>query len=233
MSQQNQQVSESKAQATALGDLIAQAPIITDKDLQALTDSKEFIANTYLSVPMYRPLVVKLFGVLDDVHFPTPDMKFWQCKVEGETHAMELVRDVHDMEIQKNQIDRAVFLLEQMKVKHENTSTETMKKEIGFDIREQTLIISKKRFEMFQLQKKIKYRIEEVNEWRLIAEKMAKDAQFKNHDYAHMLTESLINKWRIKISTSKDPKEQQALGEQLQHLQKLSTARTAVRTQVS
>lgn len=221
----DQQISEIKPEASALGELIAQIPIITDKDMQALSDSKAFIAETYLSVPMYRPLVVKLFGVLDDKQFPTPDMKFWQCKVEAETHAAELVRDVHDLEIQKNQIDRAVFLLEEMEKKKVDTANDTVKKEIGFDIREQTLIISKKRFEMFQLQKKIKYRIEEVNEWRLISDKLSKQKEFKGQDYARMLTESLVHKWKQKIANSKDPNEKRTLEEQISSLKQLSTVR--------
>lgn len=165
--------------------------IITDKDVKAISDCKKFIADTYFSVPMYRPLVVKLFGVLNSKEFPTDDMKFWQCKVEAEVHASELVRDIHDMELQKNQIDRAKYVLEKMKDK-EKTSVD---EEIKFDIKEQELIISKKMFELLQLSKRIKYRIEEVNEWRLISETLTKNKDFKNKNYAQILSDSLKNKF--------------------------------------
>lgn len=185
-----------------LVEMIAKETLIQQNDLKLLTESKGFIVDAYKSVPMYRPLVIKLFGVLNNTEFPTADSKFWQCKVEAEVHANELIKDLHDLELQKIQIDRAQFLLKRIvKRSIEEKDAET-KVEVDFDIREQRILISRKQFDMLQLQKRIKYRIEEVVQWRQISEKLIKSSEFKNINYAEMLAESLVNKWQQKI---KDP----------------------------
>jgi hypothetical protein len=222
------QLSQNPSESNSLVEILNNTAIITEEDKQALSDCKVFIADTYKSVPMYRPLAVKLFGVLDDANFPTSDMKFWQCKVEAETHAMELVRDIHDLELQKNQIERAEFLLKRIHARHTEAETEDLKAEIMFDIKEQTLVISKKKFELFQLQKKIKYRIEEVNEWRQISETLTKAPTFKHQNYAQMLSDSLVHKWNSRISNPNTPdNEKKFLSNQIDMLRKLTVKTSA------
>ena len=182
-----------------LVEMIAQETLIQQNDLKLLSESKGFIVDAYKSVPMYRPLVIKLFGVLNNSEFPTSDSKFWQCKVEAEVHANELIKDLHDLELQKIQIERAQFLLNKIVGKLNVEKDEETKKEVEFDVREQRILISRKQFDMLQLQKRIKYRIEEVVQWRQISEKLVKSADFKNINYAQMLAESLVNKWTQKI----------------------------------
>lgn len=182
-----------------LVEMIAQETLIQQNDLKLLTESKGFIVDAYKSVPMYRPLVIKLFGVLNNSEFPTSDSKFWQCKVEAEVHANELIKDLHDLELQKIQIERAQYLLQKILVKSEEEKDPETKLEVGFDMREQRILISRKQFDMLQLQKRIKYRIEEVVQWRQISEKLIKSADFKNNNYAEMLAESLVNKWQHKM----------------------------------
>ena len=98
------------------------------------------------------------------------------------------------------------------------------RKEIEFDIREQNIMISKKRFEFLQLQKKIKYRIEEVVQWRQISQRLEKQQTFKNQNYAEMLSEALANKWNNQIKTDKELSDEQrnGLAEQVKMMQELS-----------
>lgn len=206
-----------------LVEMIAQETLIQQNDLKLLTESKGFIVDAYKSVPMYRPLVIKLFGVLNNSEFPTADSKFWQCKVEAEVHANELIKDLHDLELQKIQIERAQYLLQKILAKSEEEKDPETKLQVGFDIREQRILISRKQFDMLQLQKRIKYRIEEVVQWRQISEKLIKSSDFKNINYAEMLAESLVNKWQQKIQ---DPaltqNEKSGLNNQIAMMKKLS-----------
>lgn len=204
--------------------MLSEVTLISDKEVQLFAESKQFIIDTYKSVPMYRPLVLKLFGVLNNSEFPTVDSKYWQCKVEAEVHANELIRDMHDAELQKVQLERANENLSKMSEIFKTESDPRKKKEIEFDIREQNIMISKKRFEFLQLQKKIKYRIEEVVQWRQISQRLEKQQTFKNQNYAEMLSEALANKWNNQIKTDKELSDEQrnGLAEQVKMMQELS-----------
>lgn len=184
--------------------LLSSQQILTESDTQAIVDAKEFIASTLTDVPMYRPLPVKLFGVLNDADFPTPESKFWQCKVEAEVHANELIRDIHDMEIAKVDLDRAQHHLEVMQEKLDELNstgiTDTHdQKEVELDIKEQTIRMSRQRFELTQVEKRIKYRIDEVKEWKTISDNLANGPKgFTTSDYISAYTNTMISKWEKK-----------------------------------
>jgi hypothetical protein len=190
----------------SLVELYSKNTIITDEDVAALAAAKEFITDTYLSVPMYRSLPVKIFGVLSNADFPTPESKFWQCKAEAEVHSKELVREMHDLDEMKLGIERSEFIYDRvMKPKYDLEEDDIKKKEVEFDMRKLSISISRQKFEMMQLLKKIKYRIEEIDEWRKISEQIATSFQLSNVNYANMLVESLRTRWNNELKTPNLP----------------------------
>lgn len=192
-------ISDSSKQISII-DKYFSSSILTSEDSKNLSNSLEFMISSFMDVPMYRPLVIKLFGVLGNKDFPTVDSRVHQCKVEAEVHSNELIRDMLELQVQKNSIEKSEYLLQNiMLVKYSNETDEISKKEIEFDIKDQTLIISRKKFEYSQLEKKIKYRISEVHEWRLISEKLTKSPDFKNQKYDDMMTELLQNSYTNKL----------------------------------
>lgn len=185
----------------SLVDLFKENPILTSKDLTSLTNCKDFIVDTYLSVPMYRTLPIKLFGVLNDKDFPSAESKFWQAKAEAEVHAKELVHELHDLEELKIIIDKTEYFLAVVfpeKLKKELDDHKKM--EITFDMRQLSVTLSRKKFEYVILEKKIKYRIEEIDEWRKIVDKLSENFDSKNTNYALMLANRMINNWTIELN---------------------------------
>jgi hypothetical protein len=179
----------------SLIELFAASPLINQKDIENLDAAKAFIVETYTSVPMYRPLVVKIMGVLSNKEHPTNESKLWQCKVEAEVHANELVRDLHDLEKIKIQIERNDYLLNKVMVdKMASSQEEHVKAEIGFDMRQLAVTISQQKFELFQLQKRIKYRIEEVHEWKVLNDRLL-NAGTKMLPYGEMLMANYEKMW--------------------------------------
>ena len=188
---------------TTLVDTFLQNNILTNVDIQKLTGCKDFILDTYTSVPMYRSLAIKIFGVLNNKEFPTNESKYWQCKTEAEVHANEVIRDLHDMQIETLKIEKNEWYLSNvLSEKYKKTSDETAKKEIEFDMKELVIRISRQRFELSQLRKKIKYRIDEINDWKSISEKLIKIPNFKNGDYNMMLTDLFSTKWNADLQSS-------------------------------
>jgi hypothetical protein len=79
-------------------DKIGNLTLLTKTDITRLEKAQTFILSTYTDVPEYRPLVIKLSSVLNDMSFPTPDAKYWQCKKEAEVHFTQLVTEMYKYE---------------------------------------------------------------------------------------------------------------------------------------
>jgi hypothetical protein len=209
------------AENNSLVDLFSKEAIIKDTDLSNLASCKDFIVDTFLTVPMYRTLPIKLFGVLSDDKFPTPESKFWQCKVEAEVHANELVRDIHNLEDMKINLEKSEYILtNSLLPKQELEQDQKIKAEMEFDVRKLKVSISRQRFEYFQLQKRIKYRIEEVTEWKQISDKLTQNFDVKNSNYARILVEALKTKWTNELKDEKlDPKMRKATEVKLNNIE--------------
>lgn len=201
------EISELRKSLPALNDTLVEVynkcQLITDKEINNLVEARQFIAETFSSVPMYRPLAVKLLGVLSSKEHPSDESKLWQCKVEAEVHANELVRDMHELEKMRIDIERNDFILNTKLGKAlEQAEDEIVKAEIGFDARKLSVIISQQKFEMLQLQKRIKYRIEEIHEWKIISQKL-EESGTKTSSYSEMIVKNLRARWEHDLA---DPK---------------------------
>lgn len=200
-------------------DILESQELLTDDICKDLVEAKDFIVSTYTDVPMYRPLPIKIFGVLADKNFPTPEAKFWQCKVEAEVHANELIRDIHDLELMNINLHKNIIIKEQMESKLESSGISDLdKRMIQLDIQEEKVNISKKRFEIKQVEKRIKYRISEVKEWKNISEKLkesSKDINSTNYinHYINKIKHDLIRKSKDEdLSEEKKAEIQSQLG---------------------
>jgi hypothetical protein len=175
--------------------LFGKNEILTNKDFSDFNECQKFIVDTYLTVPMYRPMAVKIFGVLSDPQFSTNEAKYWQCKSEAEVHANELVRDLHDLEKMRINVEKSEYVLKNKMVSDSDGDNSLLE----FDRRQLAVNISLMKFEYAQLQKKIKYRIEEIKEWKTLSEKLEQTPNFKNSNYGQMLLESLESKWTAQV----------------------------------
>lgn len=202
----NEQSSELKKSEQSIVEMYFSSNVINNDDWKKLIESKQFMLDTFQSVPMYRSLPIKLFGVLNDSSFPTPESKYYQCKAEAEVHSNELIKDLHDLELMKIDIEQAEYLLAVvMKNKFDKSNDEIEKQEITFDMRKQNIIISNKKFDYAILQKKIKYRIMEISEWKTISDKIASNKDFNNVSYNDVLLHNFALSFEQKINNPNTP----------------------------
>ena len=75
---------------TAL-DIIGESNILTDVDLNVIGDLKEELVDNFMHAQVFRTRTEMEVSVLNDMNFPTPDSKFWQCQREQGVHFHELV----------------------------------------------------------------------------------------------------------------------------------------------
>ena len=166
-------VKETSNKSLGVADEIRNTSILNPEAINDLEKSKQFLLSTYTDVPMYRPMVVKLASVLNDKTCPTDDSKYWQCKKEAEVHFNELVGNVykwHLSQIDLEEMDYKIASLETLLDEPNTIRSDIDPILIGFDLRRLKVKRERYEFNVKQLEKNIKYRIEEVTDWAAIAD---------------------------------------------------------------
>ena len=77
--------------ATTAMDIIGQSAILTDEDMDVIHGLKDELEDNFLHTQVFRTRTEMEVSVLNDMNFPTPDAKYWQCQREQNVHFHELV----------------------------------------------------------------------------------------------------------------------------------------------
>lgn len=203
---------------------IYKGTLISPEDITKLKEAQDFLLSTYTDVKPFRPMITKLAGVLSNGKFATPDAKFWQCKIEAEVHFNEMVRDIHKYERAKIDLEEIDYEIDQLSTQLTHSRTRTQNNEdpvkIDFRIRKLKVKKSEYEFEMKQIEKTIKGRIEEVTDWNVIAKKLAPVCQYSTttNDYQ---AESYYKFLEYQIANAKDEKEKAQFQAQLDTFQQI------------
>lgn len=142
---------------TAL-DIIGQSKILTDDDLNVIRDLKGELVDNFLHAQVFRTRTEMEVSVLNDMNFPTPDAKYWQCQREQGVHFHELV--MLSYEYRKNLVEIRKL---SRKLANETNDLEQELLEIEMD---KLTFISRNQ------EKVAKDRIREVREWHEIKERL-------------------------------------------------------------
>lgn len=155
--------------------IIGGSSILEPEDFQKIVELKGELNHTFLHSQIFRTRTEMEVSVLDDVHHPTPDSKYWQCKREQNVHFTELVSLSY--EYRKNIIE--IKKLERDLAKEQ-------------DDLERELIqieIDRKNFVKLQHERVAKDRIREIVNWSEIMKNLMPQLKYSLDDVdAHQLT---------------------------------------------
>lgn len=199
---------------------ISKLTLITPTDLKKFEEAQQFVLSTYTDVPQYRPLIVKLTSVLNDGQFPTADSKYWQCKAEAEIHFNELFRGL-------NKYKRALVDLKELDYKiaqYNNLEPNENVDPVLVSFQVERLIIKKElyEFELKQIEKNIKYRMEEITDWASISETLVDKCEFSRNSHSEHYTKSFIKQLENKVLRANNPEEKKKLEAQLNTFKRLT-----------
>ena len=71
--------------------IIDESKMLASKEIQSLSSVAKSIDEGFARRQRFRPKFLMETSVLNNMKFPTPDSKFWQCNVERDTHFRNLV----------------------------------------------------------------------------------------------------------------------------------------------
>lgn len=186
-------------------DIINQSSILTEKDLAVITDLKEELAETFLRSQIWRTRTEMEVSVLNDMNFPTPDAKYWQCQREQNVHFQELV--MLSYEYRKNLVEIRK-LEKQMAVETDPDNKELLE-----------IDIERKKFISRTHERFAQDRIREIKEWHEIKEGLIPNLEHGMVDCGEHQLISYTRRWikqYLNMGNGGSPGERQNLVSQLE-----------------
>jgi hypothetical protein len=134
--------------------IIDNSSILEKSDFDKILALKDELNHTFLHSQMFRTRTEMEVSVLNDIHFPTPDAKYWQSMREQNVHYNELVSLSY--EYRKNIIE-IKKLERQLESEEDDLEAELLRIEID-----------RKKFGKLQQERVAKDRIREIQQWHEI-----------------------------------------------------------------
>lgn len=198
---------------------IKNTDLITEQDIENIKKAQTFLLTSYKNVPIYNTRISKVVSILSDAKFPTNDSKFWQCKMQAEVHFNELVRGFHKIDranIDLEEIQYQIATLDNVINNKENLeATKFDEMKLKFDRRRLVNKLNQYTFELKLLEKDIKQRLREINDWAEMASDFESSCKHSVTDYEDHTYESHLLALKAHIERSKTPEERKQYVDQL------------------
>ncbi len=174
---------------TTLG-IVKDAQILEEEDFKVITDLKDELRDVFLHSQVFRTRTEMVISVLDDVHFPTPDSKYWQSVREQNVMFQQLV-------ILSYEYRKSVVEVKQLKRKLE-TETDDLEKELL------QIEIEKTEFALKNQERTAKDRIREIKEWHEIKQALLPQLKYGVTDVNEHQLESYTERYRKEMEIAGD-----------------------------
>jgi hypothetical protein len=208
---QNPIINESANRSLDILSDLHKISVVTENEIAKITQSKQFVFESYIDVPSHRTFVQKMIGVLSDDKFPTHDSKFWQCKKEAEVQYQELMRAFHSY--QYGMVDMKEIIYKKSKAIESLSSPNFSgdKTLVEFDIERLDIKFQEYAIRIKQFEKEIKYRISEIFDWFRISKELEPNMEHSSRDYAEHEVKTIFKKLEKAIENSKEVGNDKAL----------------------
>lgn len=155
--------------------IINGSSILTKEDTDTIATLQNELQDTFLHSQLFRTRTEMEVSVLDEIHFPTPDSKYWQSMREQNVHYTELVNLSY--EYRKNNIE--IKKLERdLNNEQDDLEQELLKIEI-----------ERKNFAKLVMERTAKDRIREIQQWHEIKQNLLPSLKYSLVDVdQHQLT---------------------------------------------
>lgn len=199
--------------------------LITEEEVAKLRKAQKFLLATFTQVPQFRPRINKLTSVLSDGTCPSMDAKYWQCKAEAEVHFKELQRETFKFRKALVDLKEINYKISSIKQLLSNDIIPADKKYdpelVKCDLERLQIKKDQYEFELKQLEKTMKYRIEELVDWDDIAGVLEDKCRYSTTDCSEHLPETHYKILVHRVKTSKTKEEKRIFEDQLNTFHKI------------
>ena len=165
---------------------ITRSSLLSTEDMEKIKRCAAVSSHAFHRTQMYRTQTEMEISVLSDVHFPTPDSKYWQTVREMNVFVEQLI------ELGFQYREKILDLEELQEPKEPETRIQKERRDIA---------IERKRFEIQCIQRDAHHRIREIDQWREIQDRLipllsAGTDEVNNHQLVSY-TIQFMKQWKI------------------------------------
>ena len=159
---------------------IKDSGILPDDTLDKLKNIDKDLESGFNRRQRFRPRFLMETAVLNDMKFPTPDSKYWQCNVERDTHFRNLV--MLSFDYKEKQAD--IMILE---AELHNLEQRQHTELVQAKIEKKNVQIGREKAILVYMQKEARERAREILEWTDIMQNLKPHLKYDPNDVeAHM-----------------------------------------------
>lgn len=170
--------------------IIQDSNILTNSDFETINNIKDELEDVFRHSQIFRTRTEMEVSILNDIHFPTPDAKYWQAVREQNVMFQELV--MLSYEYRKNQVE-----IKKLERSAENEDDELEQELLRIEI-------ERKKFIALNQERTAKDRIREIKEWHEIKQGLFSSIRYSFTDVNEHQLSSYTQKWINQLITSGD-----------------------------
>lgn len=195
-------------------EIIAQTNILKDEDMQFVDSQIDRFSANWRKSQRYRTETEMRVSVLNDLKFPTPAAKYWQCIREQSVFYEQLIQV--SFSYRENKIDQEKLRRKIERLKNSDDPDADLKL-LKADIK-----MEKLQYTQMQMEADAKDRVRELRLWsQLMDECTEADPEFDTEDVNQHQLESYVHRWQRQMvemdkSGNTSPSERANLVGQLQ-----------------
>jgi hypothetical protein len=148
-------------------DALMGTTLLSQEDLTKYKDCLPAIEHAFFHVQMFRTPTEMMVSVLNDVHYPTTDAKYWQSIREMNVMVENLI--MLSFKYKEKLLDLEELNLEKEKIERENPEYPEVNR---IATERKNIAINKAGFEIACIQREAHHRIREIDEWKAIQDQL-------------------------------------------------------------
>jgi hypothetical protein len=204
----------------AILDQIESLSLVDPSMTKEFVDNKEFLLSTFSDCDSHVPMVIKLSSILSDHRYGTVDSKYFHCKDEVDVHYDQLTKDVYKIKKMHIDMDELEYKIMSLNKLLEDGVEKLDPVLISYDI--QRLKIKKEEYvyESKRIERDIRRRIREINDWAHIAKDLAPKVEHKENRETNV-SKNFFTFLEHSIENAKNDKEKSEFTNQLNTLKRI------------
>ena len=172
-------------------DKIKNVEILNETDVNTITELSTELQRVFQVKQIWRTETEMKYSVLNDIHFPTPAAKYFQCVREQDAFFSELMKLSCDYQIKQGELEIA-------EIEFNEIDKTSMKGKAKAKIKDGEIKLMK--FSLIQMRLAAHDRVREIKLWEKLKNELLEKADFDINDVNKHQKDSYEKRWQSEMN---------------------------------
>lgn len=172
-------------------DKIKNVEILNETDVNTITELSTELQRVFQVKQIWRTETEMKYSVLNDIHFPTPAAKYFQCVREQDAFFSELMKLSCDYQIKQGELEIA-------EIEFNEIDKTSMKGKAKAKIKDGEIKLMK--FSLIQMRLAAHDRVREIKLWEKLKNELCENNDFDINDVSKHQIESYKARWEKELN---------------------------------